>query len=978
MKFISAFLNKISIPLFIFFLFSVNNLFAQPASINGFQIPRLSPQPAKVANVQIAQISLNGKWDFEIVGRPAKHSITVPGEWEMQGFTVNEGETAVFSRDIEIPADWKNNIVKIRFDGVSSNAIMKVNGIRLGEHEGSFVCFEVDITAAIHEGKNLLQVEVQTLTVSDRLACTSQYAVHTVGGILRKATLFVLPQTNIAATVATTVFDKEYKNATLQIQSQVVNETAITSSTQLKFELKDVTGKVIAVKSSAVLNDLIKGNLQTIETNIAVKKPTQWNPEHPYLYQLTTTLLVSGKVQQTVIQHIGFRQVVIKGNQLLVNGSPVKLHGVNRHSVHPLTGRSISPELDRKDAELFKNANCNYIRTSHYPPSEEFLNAADELGLFVESEASLTWIQHHASPIWKKWNYTDEQFLPLMVRANIENILGGRNHPSVIIWSLGNESRWSNLWAKVNDVVKQFEKTRPTSFHDQCWGGFNNAGSKADIANYHYPGINGPSATDTMSRPTLFGEYAHLSTYSRRELLTDPGVRSAYGAPLVKMYDSIYSHTGNLGGAIWSGIDDIFYMPDGRIVGYGPWGPIDGWRRPKPEYWGMKKAYSPVRITNVNWSEVVNGYIELTVENRYDFTSLKEIKIEASVNGVVQQVVSVIAARSKGTIKIPVAKDARELAISFTDPGGFIAAEEKYEHTMPVEEEIKKVALTYTENEATISMHQGSVNYLISKTTGIITNAAKQGQVLLTQGPVFCVVPMNSEDGGKPNVAGETYQNNIYPLKNYPLYTLFANDILIKQSNEGISVTMNTTYVDAKGKLLYLFTTSGELIIEYEVEYKGNDTIPYQYGLLMQLPKQFDKLSWKRKGEFTTYPANDIARIEGTAMLDARHVNGVEEWGVVPTGDWKDDANDLGSNDFRSTKRFIKTAALQDKNGNSVTALSEGKQASRSWLQDERIQWLISDYSNNGSEPFYGTPFTTGEIKIKNKILKGRTILILE
>ena len=127
-----------------------------------------------------------------------------------------------------------------------------------------------------------------------------------------------------------------------------------------------------------------------------------------------------------------------------------------------------------------------------------------------------------------------------MVRANMDNVLAGRNHPSIIIWSLGNESKWSPLWEKVNKIVKEMDPSRPTSFHDQCWGGFNNAGSNADVANYHYPGINGPKATDTMSRPTLFGEYAHLSTYNRRELLTDPGVRSAYNEPLVQFYDSIY------------------------------------------------------------------------------------------------------------------------------------------------------------------------------------------------------------------------------------------------------------------------------------------------------------------------------------------------------------------------------------------------------------------------------------------------------
>lgn len=943
----------------------------QQKQVAGFEIPRLSPRPSMVSGVQQAQLSLNGAWTFRISGHSATKNIKVPGEWEMQGFTVNEGETAIYTKEIDIPADWKGKRIKIRFDGVSSHAVVKLNGNKLSEHEGSFVPFEVDISSAIRNDKNILEVEVQSLTISDKLACTSQYAVHTVGGILRKVTLFVLPQINIADITVNTVFDKQFKNATLAINTTVANEATTAVGSSLRYTLKDAAGKTVIQKTVSA-----SANSQPSTINLPVKQPRHWNPEQPYLYELQTELLQNGKSLQTVVQKIGFHQVEIKGNLLLVNGKPVKLHGVNRHSIHPLTGRSISPELDRKDAELFRAANCNYIRTSHYPPSEEFLNACDELGLFVESEASLCWIQHHASPIWKLWNYEDSTFLPFMVRANVDNVLAGKNHPSIIIWSLGNESRWSKLWDKVNTVVKQLEPTRPTSFHDQCWGGFNNAGSKADIANYHYPGINGPGATDTMSRPTLFGEYAHLTTYSRRELLSDPGVRSAYNEPLVKFYDSIYAHNGNLGGAIWSGIDDVFHMPDGRIVGYGPWGPIDAWRRPKPEYWGMKKAYSTVRITNINWNTLNNGYIELTVENRYDFISLKDVKINARINRVAKEITSVIPPHGKGIVKIPATTDTKDLYISFTDPRGFVVDEEQYELPMRQEGIAVNVDVSYTENEAAIFVKQGDVNYSISKSTGIVNSVQKNGALLITQGPVFSVIPMNSEDGGKPNVAGETYQNNIYPVKNYPLYTLFASGISVSNTAKGVVIKMDVMYYgDSKGKQSYLFTTDGKWVTSYEVEYKGKDERPYQYGMLMQLPKNMSLLNWQRKGEFSVYPANDIARNEGQALLNAKQTTGVEEWGIVPAHDWKDDANEFGSNDFRSTKRFIEQASLQNKNGAMVRVLSDGKQASRSWLQDEKIQWLIADYSNNGSEPFYGSPHSDGRINIKNKTLSGSIMI---
>lgn len=386
----------------------------------------------------------------------------------------------------------------------------------------------------------------------------------------------------------------------------------------------------------------------------------------------------------------------------------------------------------------------------------------------------------------------------------------------------------------------------------------------------------------------------------------------------------------------------------------------------------MKKAYSPIRITKVNWATLTNGFVELNVENRYDFTSLKEIKIEVKTNAGSKLISSLIPARGEGVIKVPLDKKASEFYISFTDSNGTIVDEEKYENKILAKLEDPKVALSYTENESAITVKQGEVSYLINKVTGIITDITKNDKTIVTQGPVFCFVPMNNEDGGKPNVAGETYQNNIYPVKNYPMYTLFAKDLTVKQTEKGILVDMKTVYIDVKGKQSYLFTSDGKLETSYEVEYGETDQSPYQYGMLMQLPKQFDQLSWKRKGEFTFYPENDIARNEGSAMLNAKKVSGVEEWGVVPASDWKDDANDLGSNDFRSTKRQIESAKLQDKSGFSIDVLSDGSQASRSWFQDEQIQWLIADYSNAGSEPFYGTPHSNGRIKTKNTTLKGK------
>lgn len=926
----------------------------------------LSPLPSVIGTSNKPFISLNGDWKFEQTSK--KGTIKVPGEWVMQGYTVNTGETATYTKTFSIPKNWKGNRIKLRFDGVSSHAIVIINGKKLAEHEGSFVPFEIDITDVLISGENLLQVDVQANTISDILACTSQYAVHTVGGILRNVTLFALPEVNLADLTVVTTLDKTYSNAILNLKVLVNNQGQNAVSGEVFYALTDASGKSIA--NVKIPLPAVSGQQTTLlNSNISVKNPIKWNTDKPYLYTLTTSLVIDGKTTERHNQKIGFRQVEVKGNQVFVNGMPIKLRGVNRHSVHPLTGRAISDDLELKDAELFKQANCNYIRTSHYPPSEKFLAIADSIGLFVENESSLTWIHHHASPIWKLWNYKDEKFYSYMLAANIEKMQAGKNHASVIIWSLGNESYWSPLWDKVYREAKKLDPTRPISFHDQCWGGFNNGGSTTDIANYHYPGINGPKATDTMKRPTLFGEYAHVSTYNRRELITDPGVRATYGSSLVKMYDSMYVHKGNLGGAIWSGIDDTFHLPDGNIVGYGPWGPIDAWRRLKPEYWGMKKAYAPVVIKNVHQPILKNGKLILEVENRHDFISLSDVEINAKVDGVNIHLTSAIKPHGEGILQVPVKEGTKQVYIAFKDPSGNVVNEELI--VLKADEDkvhTSKLPLSFTENEMAYFVVQGEVNYTINKITGVISGATNKGVKVLEQGPVFSVVAMNSEDGGKPNVAGETYQNNIHPIKNYALYTIFANAIKVDQTDNAITFTIKATYTNGDGNLTYSFFANGNTQVDYEV--KTTLESPYQYGMLFQLPKTYDALNWKRKGEFTTYAPEDIARNSGTAKLNAKWLPAVEEFGKPAAKLWKDDANELGSNDFRSTKQNILQAQLSNGN-NGILIQSNGKQASRSWLQDEKIQLLVADYWNNGSEPFYDSPFTDGRTNIKGKMLKG-------
>jgi hypothetical protein len=222
-----------------------------------------------------------------------------------------------------------------------------------------------------------------------------------------------------------------------------------------------------------------------------------------------------------------------------------------------------------------------------------------------------------------------------LIRQLVLESLGQyRNHPSVLMWSMANESQWGPIWDSIRTELNILDPTRPVSFHDQAYGGYNNNGSSSvQIANFHYPGPGGPEVARNFDRPLLFGEYCHLNCYNRTETTADPGVREDWGRGLESMFENMYNSRGNLGGAIWSGIDDIFYLPGGNAVGYGEWGPIDGWRRPKPEYWHLKKSYSPVRIGIKYLPVPAPGQpVRLAVENRNLFSNLNEMDIRWKLN----------------------------------------------------------------------------------------------------------------------------------------------------------------------------------------------------------------------------------------------------------------------------------------------------------------------------------------------------------
>ncbi|MCH5719243.1 glycoside hydrolase family 2 protein [Niabella hibiscisoli] len=488
---------------------------------------------------------------------------------------------------------------------------------KAGEHLGGFTPFELDITKLVTAGSPaILAVRVKNEGIANSTSNASRYAVHPLGGISRKVQLVAMPEVNIGSFHAATQFDKAYKNAILKTQVTLHNEskTACSNAT-LRISLTDNEGKAVLTKNVPWGKDIPAGRADEKIIELPVDAPEKWDPEHPRLYTLQLELTANGDTE-TVERRIGFRQIEVRGSRVFVNNMPVKLRGACHHEVMPRQGRAITGNVWLQDVQLFREANLNYIRTSHYPPAEELVAACDSLGMFLEVEAPFCWA--HEAVV------TAADSVAILQRQTLDMVSFFKSAPSVLMWSLGNESlKYKEYFSATALLVKKLDPTRPRIFSQ--WGPDADNG-ELEITNHHYPGPGGPSQYADSKRPIVFDEYVHINAYNRFELVTDPGIRDAWGIGFYAMWENMYKTPAVLGGAIWAGIDDSFFMPDSTAVGYGTWGIIDGWRRPKPEYWNTKKIYSPIKIKQLG--NLVGDSIRLEIENRHLFSNLSECRFE--------------------------------------------------------------------------------------------------------------------------------------------------------------------------------------------------------------------------------------------------------------------------------------------------------------------------------------------------------------
>ena len=560
-----------------------------------------------------------------------------------------------YRRSFQLPAGWEaRGQTFLRFEGVMSAFYVWINGKRVGYSQGSMEPSEFNITNYLHAGENQIALEVYRYSDGSYLEDQDFWRF---GGIHRSIHLLHTPDIRIRDyAVRTLPVSTDYQDFILQIDPQFSVYRGMTGKgTTLQGVLKDASGREIATLKGDV-EDILdlehkagrmnewypqRGPRKLGRMSATIKSPKRWTAETPYLYKLHLTLLTAeGEVIEQVEQSVGFRSVEIRNGQLLVNGAPVRFRGVNRHEHDPRTARVMSEERMLQDILLMKQANINAVRTSHYPNVSRWYELCDSLGLYVMDEAD---IEEHglrgtlaSTPDWHA------AFLDRAVRMAERD----KNHPSIVMWSMGNESGYGPNFAAISAWLHDFDPTRPVHYEGAQGAGGEPDPKTVDVISRFYTRVK----QEYLNPGIAEGEDKERAENARWERLLEIAERTNDNRPVMtseyahsmgnalgnfkEYWDEIYSNPRMLGGFIWDWVDQGIYktLPDGRImVAYGGDfgdkpnlkafcfnGLLMSDRETTPKYWEVKKVYSPVEL------RVESG--ELRVTNRNHHTDLSQYR----------------------------------------------------------------------------------------------------------------------------------------------------------------------------------------------------------------------------------------------------------------------------------------------------------------------------------------------------------------
>jgi len=876
-------------------------------------------------------MSLNGDWDFSFALKPAdaptdfyKSKVTgwkkipVPSSWEMQGYDKPIYKSAVYpfrpvnpphvpkdyngvgcyQKTFTLPADWTNKNITLHFGGVSSAYKLWINGKFAGYAEDSFLPSEFNITPYLQEGENIISVWVIRWSDGSFLEDQDQWRMS---GIHREVYLMAEPPLRIADFFYQTKLDKDYKDAVLSIRPRIENLTGKeVPGYILKAQLYDdnnlpVLTKSLERKADEIINEIhprldqVKFGL--LETKIS--NPKKWSTEDPNLYKLVLSLEDSvGNILEVKTCKLGFRSIEFRkvDSKLLINGKLTYLYGVNRPDHHPVRGKALTREDILQDVKTIKQFNFNCIRLSHYPSDPYLLDLCDEFGIMVIDEANL---ETHG--LGGKLSH-DAMWAGAYIERISRMALRDKNHPSIVMWSLGNEAGSGPNHAAMAGWIHDFDITRPLHYEPAMGspkeeGYIDPSDPKYLKSNDHSHRIQNPLDqyyVDVVSRmypsdytapllvnqkngdhrPIFFCEYAHAMGNS--------------AGNLKYFWDQWRALPRIIGGCIWEFKDQGLLKKDSAGVEYYAYGGDYGERyfdnftikgvvnadgQPKGVMYECKRIFQPVQCA---WEDSVKGLVKIInysqVKNVNAYTASISIRKEGQVINT-KQIGSIdIAPASEGIFSIAqwlpkLEPDAEyHVDIKFVLPKATAWAESGFDiasnqlqlkkATVTLNTKKDRAGLNVTESLNGVSVRGKDFSVFISAFEGGLSSYKYKGreQIIRPLLPQF-TRPLTDNDkrGWKPQrKLKQWYEAEMKP---FGLATISAS------ASGHLMVTTNFTLINdsAKVKVIYTITDEGAVKVDYQLTVKpGLPNIP-KVGMQMGIERSYENIEWFGKGPMENY-----------------------------------------------------------------------------------------------------------------------------
>lgn len=917
-------------------------------------VNEMNREPARHALVPGEKLSLNGSWRFNWVPEPsvrplefykttfddaAWKNLEVPCNLELKGYgtpiyvsagypflidpprvttapdktytTFKErNPVGSYRKWVEMPSNWNNRQVFIRFEGVSAAFYLWVNGERVGYSEGSMEPAEFNITSYLKNGRNLFAVEVYKYCDGSYLEDQDMWRLS---GIYREVCLYSTASARIRDLGIRTIPDAQYQKFTLELNPELaVFDQSDLAGWTLEAALYDADGTMVLDKpltqdaepvlnkahKSAVLNQRTpQRGMPAFAWMTATLTPHPWTAETPYLYSLQLKLKnPAGEVVETLHSKVGFRSVEVSHGQVLVNGKPVRLRGVNRHEFDPDFGHSMTMERMVQDITLMKQANINAVRCAHYPNDPRWYELCDQYGLYVMDESNL---EEHglrgqlaSNPEWAA------SFMDRAVRMAVRD----RNHPSILFWSLGNEAGYGPNFAAIATWLKTYDPTRLIHYEGAQGKGkefrlgatsnVDNDPATVDVISRFYPKtmdeyLNPPKAGDAVSERAENARWERLLELAQDKNDNRPVMTSEYAhsmgnalGNLREYWEEMYSNPRMLGGFIWDWVDQGIRRTAANGKSYFAYGgdfgdrPNSGAfcfngivfsdRTYSAKYPQLKKIYQPFDLRLIKWMPQT---VQVLNRNHFQDLSAYECRWEVVSNGKTLEsgtiALSSVLPGDSAMVVIPAQKTSKECSLKvslhlkqdelWANKGFEVGFEsfwlEKREKVLKTHD--KDASIQVVQTDSMLVVNGKTFRMAFEKNAKALTSWVVNKRELLVQGPVLQAYRAYTDnDKGFGNWLAKDWKNAGLDQ----LQAKLQGFKILEQSKNKLRLEVQVAY---SGKILHeaVYTIYGDGTLQLENRFVPTAELPVlpRLGIGMHLTAELEHLQWYGRGPWENY-----------------------------------------------------------------------------------------------------------------------------